>query len=96
MFLVDSSVWIEVLRKGSSLDLEAIAPLESVATCLPVVQEVLQGIRDERAYRITRDALFAFPIVESPLKGAVFESAANLFRAARRAGLTPQIGRAHV
>jgi hypothetical protein len=92
MFLVDSSVWIEVLRKGSRLDLEALAPLEEVATCLPVVQEVLQGIREERAFRIARDALLALRVVESPLTSGVFEMAWNLYRTARRAGLTPRSG----
>jgi predicted nucleic acid-binding protein len=57
-------------------------------TCLPVIQEILQGFRDERAFTLARDAMLSLPIVESPLKTGVFVEAANLYRAARRAGLT--------
>ena len=41
--LVDTSVWIEVFRRPSRLNLSAVTDLEEVVTCLPVVQEVLQG-----------------------------------------------------
>jgi predicted nucleic acid-binding protein len=90
--LVDTSVWIEVFRRPSRLTLTAIADLEEIVTCLPVIQEVLQGFRDERAFRLAREALFAFPIVESPLRSEIFEEAIHLYRAARRAGLTIRSG----
>ena len=92
MFLVDTSVWIQVFRKPSRLDLESIAPLENVALCLPVVQEVLQGFRDEAAFRTAREALLSFPIVESPLRRELFEEAVDLYRRARRAGRTVRSG----
>ena len=86
MILVDTSVWIEVFRARRPLDLEAVVDLDDVATCLPVVQEVLQGFRDERAQRRAREALLAFPIVESPLQAEVFLEAVDLYRTARRTG----------
>jgi len=86
--LVDTSVWIEVFRRGRPLDLEAVVPLDEVVTCLPVVQEVLQGFREERAYRLAYDAMFALPIVEAPLGADVFVDAVDLYRSARRQGLT--------
>jgi len=86
--LVDTSVWIEVFRRGRSLELAAVVPFEDVVTCLPVIQEVLQGFADEGAYRLARDAMFALPIVESPLRGDVVVEAVGLYRAARRRGLT--------
>jgi len=92
VFLVDTSVWIQVFRKPSRLDLESIAPLENVALCLPVVQEVLQGFRDEAAFRTAREALLSFPIVESPLRRELFEEAVDLYRRARRAGRTVRSG----
>lgn len=61
-------------------------------TCLPVIQEVLQGIRDDRAHRIASESLFALPVVESPLEAGVLVEAAQLFRAARRAGRTVRSG----
>jgi predicted nucleic acid-binding protein len=59
-----------------------------VVTCLPAVQEVLQGFREERHWKIAREALFALPIVESPMEAAVYLEAASLYRSARRGGLT--------
>jgi predicted nucleic acid-binding protein len=88
VILVDSSVWIEFFRRDSDLDLEASLDLEEVVTCLPVVQEVLQGFDDQRSYLLARDALFAFPVVESPLSEDVHLLAVDLYRSARRAGLT--------
>ncbi len=88
MILVDSSLWIEVFRAQRPLDLDEVLDFDDVVTCLPVVQEVLQGFRDEQAYRRAREAMRSLPIVESPLAQAVFEDAVNLYRSARRAGLT--------
>jgi predicted nucleic acid-binding protein len=88
VILLDTSAWIEVLRRPARLRLDDVADLDEIATCLPVVQEVLQGIGEESAFRTAREALFSFPIVESPLRQDVFESAVDLYRAARRSGLT--------
>ena len=92
MLLVDTSVWIEVFRKPPRLALVDVADLEEVVTCLPIVQEVLQGFREERAFRRAREAMFALPIVESPLRMEVYDEAIDLFRAARRSGLTIRSG----
>ena len=81
-------MWIEVFRKTDPLDLEAIVNFDDVVTCLPIIQEVLQGFRDENAFRLARDSMKALPIVESPLTLAVVEEAAHLYRLARRAGFT--------
>jgi predicted nucleic acid-binding protein len=86
--LVDTSLWIEVFRKRDPLELASVADIDEVVTCLPVIQEVLQGFRDEAAFRTAREAMFALPIVESPLRSDVFEQAIALYRAARREGLT--------
>ncbi len=88
MVLVDSSVWIEVFRRRKPLDLTAVVDFDEVATCLPVVQEVLQGFRDEAAFRKAKEAMFSLPMVDAPMEQAVFEAATDLYRAARRAGIT--------
>ncbi len=92
MLLVDTSAWIEVFRKPKRFDLDEIGGLDDVVTCLPVVQEVLQGFRDESAFRAAREAMLALPCVDSPLRQERFESAATLYRAARRAGYTLRSG----
>src|SRR5262245_16819253 len=86
--LVDTSIWIEVFRRNRPLDLTAQVPFDDVVTCLPVIQEVLQGMREERAYRIARDAMLALPIVEDPLGNDLILEAAGLYRTARARGLT--------
>jgi len=88
VILVDTSVWVDVFRARRPLDLEAVLDFDDVVTCLPVIQEVLQGFRDEGAYRRAREAMFSLPIVESPLGDDVFSGAVDLYRNARRGGLT--------
>ena len=92
MILVDTSVWIEVFRKQRSLDLESLVAFDEVVVCLPIIQEILQGIRDEANYRVARDALLSMPVLESPMGEDVFTEAAQLYRSARRAGLTIRSG----
>jgi len=88
MILVDTSVWIAVFGKRPLFRLEDAVEFDEVATCLPVIQEVLQGFREERAFRVARDAMCALPVIESPMEGSLFIEAAQLYRAARRQGLT--------
>jgi hypothetical protein len=53
-----------------------------------VIQEILQGFRDPRAFRIARDSLLNFPIVESPLRLECVDVAVELYRRARAVGLS--------
>ena len=91
MIVVDTTVWIDFLEaRGTAFDrhltelLEHDAPIALVDI---VYCEVLQGIRDEEAYRRTREGLRAHPILR-PRGLETFEVAANLYRVARRRGLT--------
>lgn len=92
MVLVDTSVWVEVFRKPARITFERLLEFDEIVTCLPVIQEVLQGFRDERAFRLAHEAMHALPAVESPMLSAAFDHAAELYRAARRAGLTIRSG----
>jgi predicted nucleic acid-binding protein len=91
VIVVDTTVWIDFLEaRGTAFDrhltelLERDAPLALVDI---VYCEVLQGIRDDDTYQRTRTDLLAHPILR-PRGLETFETAANLFRAARRRGLT--------
>jgi len=86
--LVDTSVWVEFFRRPPRIDLPAVVDLDEVVTCLPVLQEVLQGFREEPAFALARDAMLALPIVEAPLRQEVLEEAVGLYRRARAVGLT--------
>lgn len=88
MTLVDTSAWVEVFRRTRPLDITAAVAFDEIVTCLPIVQEVLQGFDDEGAYRLAREAMLALPMVESPLASEVFEEAIRLYRTARRQGIT--------
>lgn len=61
---------------------------DRIVTCLPVIQEVLQGFDDERAFRTAHTAMYALPCVDSPLTAATVDVAVDLYRRARRAGVT--------
>ena len=92
MVLVDTSVWIDVFRKPARLRLEDHMDFDEVVTCLPVIQEVLQGFDREADFRRAREAMWALPIVESPLRPALVDDAVDLYRRARRAGLPVRSG----
>jgi hypothetical protein len=80
-------VWIAVFRPRP-LDLEALVSFDEVVTCLPIVQEILQGFRNERAFRTGREAMLALPCVETPITESLVLEAVALYRSARRVGIT--------
>jgi predicted nucleic acid-binding protein len=92
MILVDTSAWIEVLRGRRREAFAIVAPNREIVTCLPVIQEVLQGFDNLAVQRVARVALDGIPTLEEPLTRPVFDEAVRLFLAARRAGLTVRSG----
>ena len=88
MVLVDTSVWIEAFRRPARAHLEALVEFDEIVTCLPVIQEVLQGFDREADYRRAREAMWSLPIVEAPIGAGVIDEAVDLYRRARRAGVT--------
>jgi len=87
MILVDTSVWIELLngRLGSRVSEQELL---SFATCGPIVQEVLQGLRDDPASEALRDGFLALPMLSDPLPNASFLAAAEIYRLGRMKGYT--------
>ena len=87
MILVDTSIWIELLngRRGAGLGEE---DLFNFATCGPVVQEVLQGLRDHPAAAVFRKAFLALPVLGDPLSVDTFQAAAEIYRQGRLKGYT--------
>jgi len=88
MYLIDSSIWIAYFRKKSKLDLRSIVKPSEIYTCLPVYQEVLQGIRDEKHFHEVKNIMNSFQFVESPLSMEVFLSAVEIYRLGRKMGIT--------
>lgn len=87
MILVDTSVWIELLngRLGSKI---SERELVNFATCGPIVQEVLQGLRSTPASDAFRDAFLALPVLSDPLPASSFLSASEIYRLGRAKGYT--------
>ena len=85
--LVDTSVWIELLNGGLGSSVPEQELLNFV-TCGPVVQEVLQGLRNDPASDAFREAFLALPVLSDPLPSASFLSAAEIYRLGRAKGYT--------
>jgi predicted nucleic acid-binding protein len=91
VIVVDTTVWIDFLgARGTTFDRHLTELLERdalIALVDIVYCEVLQGIRDEDTFQRARASLPAHPILR-PRGLETFETAANLYRMARRRGLT--------
>lgn len=72
--------------------LEDHVDFDEVVTCLPVIQEVLQGFDREEPFRLARESMWSLPVVESPLGPSIVDDAVDLYRRARRAGFTIRSG----
>jgi predicted nucleic acid-binding protein len=87
--LVDTSAWIEIFARPPRLSIDDFTEdRDRIVTCLPVIQEVLQGFDDERAFRIAKTAMYALQCFDSPLTPGMIDEAVELYRRARRAGVT--------
>ena len=79
MILVDTSIWIELLNGRSRKPVSSEDLLQFV-TCGPIVQEVLQGIREGAAAAPFRGAFLAIPRVSDPLSIDTYLQAADIYR----------------
>jgi predicted nucleic acid-binding protein len=91
VIVVDTSVWIDVLNARPAPQaqrcVELIESGEPVALTDVILTEVLQGLRSEQEARLVERHLRAFPVLRlEQLEDFVL--AADLYRAARSAGVT--------
>jgi predicted nucleic acid-binding protein len=87
LVIVDTSVWIKAFSPHGKRVLN-VERLNEVATCPPIIQEVLQGIRYDHHHSTIKQAFLAFPQLESPMNQDVFLLASDLYRSGRKRGLT--------
>lgn len=91
MVLVDSSVWIDFLRKGRSQESAVLNALivdeRDIAICGMIRQEVLQGIQDDLLWRRIGHVLDQthYLSLDEP---QTFDTAAQIYRALRKRGKT--------
>src|SRR5262245_58629512 len=91
MILVDTSAWVELLRKthhpAHRTLMHHLAAGSPLATTEVVVMELLASARTERDRGLLRQRLLGLPLLR--LRGLPdFESAAELYRRCRRRGET--------
>jgi hypothetical protein len=91
MILVDTSVWIDFLRAEDTPHRrvlhELIANEQDLCITGLILTEILQGIKDNRANRETKEYLLEYPIYDS--SGiATYIEAANIYRLCMKKGKT--------
>lgn len=85
--LVDTSVWINLLGKKPSFKVEPDEVFGFV-TCPPIIQEIIQGLREGSEKRILREQFLFLPRVADPVNLDLFLEAADIFSRGRRKGFT--------
>jgi predicted nucleic acid-binding protein len=86
VILVDTSIWIDLLGTRPSHQV-ALEDQPRLATCGPVIQEVLQGAQLELVRRLEAD-LLALPRLGDPIDVTLHIEAAALYRLTRGRGHT--------
>jgi predicted nucleic acid-binding protein len=84
LILVDTSIWIEMAR-GSLARRPDPTDFVNLATCGPVLQELMQGLRVGSRFT----GLFhSVPVLSDPLPLRLFRAAAEIYRDGRARGFT--------
>ena len=90
MILIDTSVWIDFLNGLETAQTKAVESLvssrEDICTCGIVLTEVLQGIKEKKAYEKTKAILSE--LIFLPMAQETFLLAAAIYRACRSRGIT--------
>src|SRR5690554_1937186 len=89
--LFDTSVWIDFLNKKSTPEADLLVHYiekdEQVLLTPAIIQEVLQGIREDFKYKKIKEILSYFTVLELPAVRAAV-GAADLYRSLRKKGTT--------
>ena len=93
MILVDSTVWIDFLRKQRTTPtaiLERLLELGEAAVTPVIVQEILQGATDASSFERLRAHFLPLPLLKTRSGAATHVAAAELYARCRWAGITPR------
>ncbi len=89
--LVDTSVWIDALNGKKNLLTQMLNKFIrddfSIVLCPIIIQEILQGIRDDKSYKEVKENLSGFEVLKADPVEAAF-GAAKLHREIRKKGIT--------
>jgi predicted nucleic acid-binding protein len=92
MILVDTSVWIDFLQNKSTVYAKKLNELiknnnEEIILAPIILMEILQGIKDDKAFEEIKSYLLEFSIIDT--KGInSYLNAVNIYRLCRKKGLT--------
>ncbi|MDL1974226.1 MAG: PIN domain nuclease [Deltaproteobacteria bacterium] len=90
MILVDTTVWIDFFAARSLPHVVALETIikrrENICICGIILAEVLQGIRQDTAFRKTRDLFNTLILL--PMPYTVFLRSADIYRKLRKIGTT--------
>lgn len=89
--IADTSVWISFFNGIETPQVQTLTDYikgdDPIFLCPTIIQEILQGINDDKQYEQVKDLLLAFNIFnDDSLEIAI--SAANLYRSLRKKGIT--------
>ncbi len=90
MVLIDTSIWIDFFQHPDSLHAARLEDLvrehNRAVLCGIVLQEVLQGIRDDKSHAVTKVRLTKLPYLD--MSKDIHLTAASLYRSLRARGIT--------
>ena len=91
LILADTSVWIDALNGNPSPQAVTLSQLieenAAIAVCPTIVQEILQGIKEDKDFNAVKNNLQGFILLPAdPLEAAY--GAAQLYRKLRKQGIT--------
>ena len=90
MVLVDTSIWVDFFQNNDSfhtITLEGLIKDNNRAVvCGVVLREVLQGIKDNTSYELTKERLLKLPFLDTNKETYIYAS--SLYRTLRRKGVT--------
>ena len=95
MVLVDSSVWIDLLRQRRSAQtvvLRNLIAADAAALSPLVYQEILQGARSDAQFSELRRYFSTLPLLVNANSIRAHDAAAELYARCRWAGVTPRNG----
>lgn len=90
MVIVDTSIWIDFFQNPESTYQKRLENLirdkNQAAVCGIILQEILQGIKDNQSYEITRQRLIRLPFINTNKE--IYLHASSLYRILRGKGIT--------
>ena len=88
--IVDTSIWIEFLRSEKnerSVLVNQLIDLNKIILLPVILQETLQGIKNDSLYQLTKESLLSYHFIEiDPIYSAI--RSAELYRFLRQKGIT--------